>query len=126
VSSPVLTAEQIEFAEIFERLERDFKMTKAAVSRALHIERSYVTMLIKGQRTPRIRTLEAMRELEKRQRVGDDESGAPEGDNELHQLFHQLKTLKDTDPPTFQVAKRVLVALVLTGSQPMTVATETC
>jgi integrase len=64
VRIPVIKAGQNEFADIFWRLERDFKMTKAAVARSLRIERSYVTILINGKRTPHIRTLETMREFE--------------------------------------------------------------
>jgi hypothetical protein len=72
VNSSVLTAGQIEFAVIFERLARDFKMTKGAVARVLRVERSYVTMLVSGKRTPHIRVLEAMRELEMRHRQADE------------------------------------------------------
>jgi hypothetical protein len=116
MNSPVLTARQIEFVEIFERLARDFKMTKAAVARALRVERSYVTML-SGQRSPRIRTLEDMRELEQRQRAGREQDDVPQGDNELNLLIQQLKTLKETDPPKFEAAKQVVSALVQTSLQ---------
>ena len=70
MNGPVLTAGQIEFAEIFERLARDFKMTKGAVAHALRVERSYVTMLVSGKRIPPIRMLEAIRELEMRHQAG--------------------------------------------------------
>jgi hypothetical protein len=120
VSSPVLTVEQIEFAEIFERLARDFKMTKAAVARALRVERSYITMLVSGQRSPGIRTLEDMRELEKRQRASRDPHDVPQGDNELNLLIHQLKTLQETDPPKFEAAKQVVAALAQTSSKALT------
>jgi hypothetical protein len=122
VNNPVPTAGQIEFAEIFERLARDFKMTKAAVARALRVQRSYVTMLVSGQRTPHIRTLEAMRELELRQQAGREQHDAPQGDNELTLLIHQLKTLKETDPPKFEAAKQVVAALAQTNSKSVTSA----
>jgi hypothetical protein len=111
VNSAVLTAGQIEFAEIFERLARDFKMTKAAVARALRIERSYVTMLVSGERRPHFRILEAMRELEMRQRAGREQRSVPQGDIELNLLIHQLKTLKEMDPLKFETAKQVVAAL---------------
>ena len=122
MNNPVPTAGQIEFAEIFERLARDFKMTKAAVARALRVQRSYVTMLVSGQRTPHIRTLEAMRELELRQQAGREQHDAPQGDNELTLLIHQLKTLKETDPPKFETAKQVVAALAQTNSKSVTSA----
>ena len=89
MNTPVLTAGQIEFAGIFERLERDFKIRRADVARALLIERSYVSMLINGQRTPHIRTLESMRELEKRLLAGRHLEAA-EPDTELSRVFQQL------------------------------------
>jgi transcriptional regulator with XRE-family HTH domain len=112
-----MKAGQSEFTDIFWRLEYDFKMTKAAVARALRIERSYVTMLINGKRAPSIRTLEAMRKLEIDLKAGCDKNDAAEGDNELNRLIRQLKTLKETDPPTFQVAKQVVDSLAQTSSQ---------
>ena len=117
MNSPVLKSGQIEFAEIFERLARDFKMTKAAVARALRVERSYVTMLVSGKRTPHIRTLEAMRDLEMRKQAGREQHDVPQGDNELNLLLHQLKTLKETDPPKFEAAKQVVAALAQTSSK---------
>jgi hypothetical protein len=122
VNKPVLTAGQIEFAEIFDRLARDFKMTKSAVARALRVERSYVTMLVSGQRSPHFRTLEAMRELEMRQQAGREQHDVPQFDNELNLLIHQLKTLKETDPPKFEAAKQVVAALAQTSSKSATSA----
>ena len=52
MNTPTSSPEQIEFAQIFERLAKDFDMTKADVARALLINRSYVSMLVEGQREP--------------------------------------------------------------------------
>lgn len=111
------TVEQIEFAEIFGRLEKEFNVSKAEVARALRIERSYVSMLIKGQRTPHIRTLESMRELEKKMFAGKTlETSA--GDSELNRIFNQLAELERTNRDKFEVAKRVIESLTPVSSKP--------
>ncbi len=110
MNTPVITAGQVEFAEIFERLERDFQINKAAVARALRIERSYVSMLIKGQRTPHIRGLQDMRELEQRLLAGRDPAAVAE-DTELNRLLHELKTLEQNDRPTYEAVRQLVAAL---------------
>ena len=87
MSIPTSRPEQNEFAQIFERLAKAFKMTKADIARVILINRSYVSMLVEGQREPSIRILEAMRGLEKRMRKGDRD-GLPE-DGELKNLMQQ-------------------------------------
>jgi transcriptional regulator with XRE-family HTH domain len=123
VNTPVITAGQVEFAEIFERIERDFKISKAAVARALRIERSYVSMLIKGQRTPHMRVLQDMRELEKRLLAGRDPEGAEE-DTELSRIVQQIKILEQHDRPKFEAVKQVVASLVQTSSKPAAAATK--
>jgi transcriptional regulator with XRE-family HTH domain len=109
VSATDSNAGQNEFAQIFERLAKDFKLTKAEVGRALLINRSYVSMLVEGQREPSIRILEAMRGLEKRMRKGDRDGVAE--DKELNNLMLELKTLKEMDPTAFQAVKKVVETL---------------
>lgn len=111
---PALTPRQVEFAEIFEQLQRDFKVTKAAVARALRIERSYVTMLLNGQRTPRIRTLEAMREFATRLTAGTQNDPA---EDDLNQLFQQLKTMRQKNPQQFLFVKQVVASLASASPQ---------
>ncbi len=108
-------AGQNEFAQIFERLAKDFKLTKAEVGRALLINRSYVSMLVEGQREPSIRILEAMRGLEKRMRKGDRDGVAE--DKELNNLMLELKTLKEMDPTAFQAVKKVVASLGKSGKR---------
>ena len=124
MNTPVLTAGQIEFAEIFDRLEKQFKISKAAVARALRIERSYVSMLINGQRTPHIRTLEAMRELEKRMMAGRGPEPAGEEETEFNRICKQLAVLEKTDRTKFEVAKTVIESLAPApaGSKPAAAA----
>lgn len=117
MNTPVLTAGQVEFAEIFERLERDFKMTRADVARALHIERSYVSMLIKGQRTPHIRLLESMRALEKGLVASHDPATPAFEDTKLNRMMEQLKTLEKTDPTKFELARNMVDALAQNSSK---------
>jgi transcriptional regulator with XRE-family HTH domain len=117
VNNPVKTAEQIEFTEIFERLEKEFNVSKAEVARALRVERSYVSMLIKGQRTPHIRTLESMRELEKKMFAGRIPETAA-GESELNRIFNQLAELERTNRDKFEVAKRVIESLAPVSSKP--------
>ncbi len=117
MNTPVITAGQVEFADIFARLERDFKISKAAVARALRIERSYVSMLIKGQRTPHIRVLHDMRELEKRMVTGRDPETA-EADTELNRIMQQLKIMEQHDRPKFEAVKQVVAALTEASSKP--------
>jgi transcriptional regulator with XRE-family HTH domain len=124
VNNFVKTAEQIEFAEIFERLEKAFNLSKADVARALRIERSYVSMLIKGQRTPHLRTLESMRELEKKMLAGRSSEIAEEGGSELNRLFIRLTKLERTDPVTFAGVKRVIESLVPASSKPTSVSSR--
>lgn len=106
------TVEQIEFEEIFSRLESEFKLSQAAVARALMVERGYVSMLLKGRRTPSTRTLADMRALEKRLR-----SAAPGSEplklesDDLPQLYERLAYMKKNDRPNFEVAKRVIESL---------------
>jgi len=115
----VKTPEQIEFAEIFERLEKEFNTSKADVARALTIERSYVSMLIKGQRTPHLRTLQAMRDFEKRLRIGRDTAPAPGSpEEELNRLYQQLAALERNDKPNFEVAKKVIQSLAPPSLKP--------
>jgi hypothetical protein len=59
MNTPDPKAGQIEFAQIFERLAKEFKFAKADVARSLSIERSYVSMILNGQRKPGKRLLEA-------------------------------------------------------------------
>jgi hypothetical protein len=75
MSIPDSKTGQSEFAHIFQRLAEDFKMTKGAVARSLSIERSYVSMILKGQRTPCKQLMEALRALEGRLMGGGDKGG---------------------------------------------------
>ena len=127
VNIPIKTAEQIEFAEIFERLEKAFNMSKAEVARALLIERSYVSMLIKGQRTPGSRTLESMRVLEKKmlaERTSEMSEKAAEGGSELNRLFNQLTELERTDRATFTVARKMIESLAPVSSKPASASSK--
>lgn len=127
MNTPIKTAEQIEFAEIFERLEKAFNMSKAEVARALLIERSYVSMLIKGQRTPRIRTLESMRELEKKmlaERTSEMSERAAEDGSVLNRLFNQLTELERTDRATFTVARKMIESLAPVSSKPASASSK--
>ena len=124
MNTPVLTAGRLEFEEIFKRLERDFKITRAAVARALLIERSYVTMLINGQRTPHIRLLEDMRELEKEMLAGRSTKTATEGESELNRVFNQLRTLERTEPAKFEAARLMIQSLVPVNSKPASAASK--
>ena len=115
----VKTPEQIEFAEIFERLEKTHQITKADVARALTIERSYVSMLIQGQRTPHLRTLQAMREYEQRlqrERQTAPAPGSPQ--EELHRLSHLLATMERHDRTSFEAAKKVIETLGAASAKP--------
>jgi len=116
VNTPVLSAAQNEFAAIFGRLERKFKLTKAQVARELRIGRSYASMLIKGQRTPSNRILEDMRSLEKRRLAGPDSEGMEEADPEVNRVIRQVKELAQTDRTKFEAAKQVVNSLVQTSS----------
>jgi hypothetical protein len=111
VNTPILTAGRLEFEEIFKRLERDFEMTRAAVARALLIERSYVTMLIKGQRTPHIRLLESMRALEKQMRAGRAPETA-ETETDYNRVCRQVKVLEQNDHSKFDVIMQVVESMV--------------
>ena len=110
----VSTPEQIEFAQIFDRLAKDFNVTQGNIAKSLSIERSYVYMLIKGQRRPSKRLLESLRALEVRLRGGDPNAWE-DLDNELRPLLDLLKKLKERDRPGFLVAKRVVEALAAEG-----------
>ena len=118
MSIPISTPSQNEFAQIFERLASDFKMTKADVARALLIKKPYFTMILKGQRKPGIRLLGTARGLEKRLRSGDRDGLAEDG--ELSRVFEQLKTLKEIDPTAFQAVKQVVETLAGTSSKSKT------
>jgi len=114
----VKTPEQIEFAEIFERLERDFQISKADVARALTVERSYVSMLIKGQRTPHLRMLQAMRDFEKRLQAGRETAPpAVSDEDEVNRLYHQIVAMKQHDPSNFEVVKKVIETLAPASSK---------
>lgn len=116
MNTPVLTAGRLEFEEIFKRLEREFKMTKASVARALRVQRSYVTMLIHGDRTPHIRTLESMRALEKTLRAGGNPEGPAEEDTELNRIFNQLRMLEQNDRPKFEAVRQVVDSMAQQAS----------
>lgn len=123
---PIEAAEEIEFARIFERLEKAFNISQAEVARALRVERSYVSMLIKGKRTPHLRTLESMRDLEKKMIAASasEMAAASEGDSELRRLFSQLTELERTDPASFAAAKRVIESLSSVSSKPASAASN--
>ena len=121
MSIPASNPIQIEFAQIFEQLAKEFKFTKADVARSLSIERSYVSMILNGQRKPSIRILEAMRGLENGLRAGGDQNGLLE-DGELSRVFQQLKTLKERDEAAFQVVKKLLEILGQDSSKSTTSA----
>jgi hypothetical protein len=125
VNTPVLTAGRLEFEEIFKRLERDFKITRASVARALLIERSYVTMLINGQRTPHIRLLESMRSLEKQMRAGRAPE-APEAETQFNRTVRQIKVLEQNDPPRFEVIRQVVESMAQSSasSKPVSAASK--
>lgn len=127
----VKTAEQIEFAEIFERLEKAFNISQSQVARALRVERSYISMLVKGKRTPRIRTLEDMRDLEKSMQAaqiaasGETEAaGKGESASRLNRILLQLSELERTDPATFAVAARMIESLAPVSSKPASAASR--
>jgi transcriptional regulator with XRE-family HTH domain len=124
VNTPALSAGQLEFAGIFARLERKFKLTKAEVARELRIERSYVSMLIKGQRSPRPRILEDMRSLEKRLLAGPNAEGAQAADPEVNRLIRQVMELAQTDRPKFEVVKQVVNSYSQANSKPAAAASK--
>lgn len=124
MNTPVKTVGQIEFAAIFDRLEKEFNLSKAEVARALLIERSYVSMLIKGQRTPHIRTLESMRELEKKMLAGRASESGTEGESVLNRLHSILTELERTDRASFTVAKRVIESLAPVSSKPASASSK--
>jgi len=92
-------------------------MTKASVARALRVQRSYVTMLIHGDRTPHIRTLESMRALEKTLRAGGNPEGPAEEDTELNRIFKQLRMLEQNDRPKFEAVKQVVDSMTQASSK---------
>ncbi len=117
MNNSVSTDYQAEFSAIFGRLEKDHQLTKAAVARALRVERSYVTMLLRGQRTPHLRILESMRDLEQRLAVGrENERSTPETDSELNRVIEQLRALERADRPKFEVARQVVASLAESSS----------
>ena len=105
------TAEQIEFAEIFERLEKEFEQSQADVARALRLERSYISMLLKGTRNPALRTIEDMRALEKRLRAVAEGLEPEVRSNELEDLVNRLAAMERQDKATFETARRVIQSL---------------
>ena len=115
MNTPVLTAGRLEFEEIFKRLEREFKLTRAAVARALLIERSYVTMLINGQRTPHIRLLESMRTFEKQMRAGRAPEAA-ETETDYNRACRQLKVLEQIDRAKFDAIMQVVDSMAQTSN----------
>ena len=117
MNNSISTDYQAEFSAIFARLEKDHQLTKAAVARALRVERSYVTMLLRGQRTPHLRILESMRELEQRLAVGhENQRVAPETESELNRVIEQLRALERADRPKFEVARQVVASLAESSS----------
>jgi transcriptional regulator with XRE-family HTH domain len=124
VNTLVKTAEQIEFAAIFARLEKALDISRAEVARALRVERSYISMLINGQRTPRGRLLEDMRELEKEMLAGRSTKPATEGESELNRVFNQLRTLERTEPAKFEAARLMIQSLVPVNSKPASAASK--
>jgi hypothetical protein len=125
VNTPVLTAGRLEFEEIFKRLERDFKMTKAAVARALLIERSYVTMLINGQRTPHIRLLHSMRTLEKQIRTKRAPEPAEE-ETDYNRVCRQMKVLEQNDHSKFEAIMQIVESMAQSSasSKPVSAASK--
>ena len=89
-------------------------MTKAAVARALRVERSYISMLLRGQRTPRLRVLESMRELELRLAAGAEPVAGPTSD--LNRVIEQLRVLEQADRSKFEVARQVVASLAESSS----------
>ena len=117
MNNSISTDYQAEFSAIFGRLEKDHQLTKAAVARALRVERSYVTMLLRGQRTPHLRILESMRELEQRLSAGhENERGTPETESDLNRVIEQLRALERADRPKFEVARQVVASLAESSS----------
>ena len=121
----VKTPEQVEIAEIFARLEKDFAMTKAEVGRELKIERGYVGMLIKGQRQPSQRTLEDFRKLEEQRRQAKQHGQAIEQkETELDDVISRIKLMERHDRPNFEVVKKIVESLPPTNSKASVAATK--
>ena len=117
VSTLMKTPAQIEFAEIFARMERNHKITQSTVARALRIERSYVSMLVNGLRSPHLRVLQDMRELEKLFLGGRDPE-ALEEEIELKQVMEQLKFLKHSDRPSYESVRQLIGVLGQPPAEP--------
>jgi len=111
VNTLVKSPEQVEIAEIIERLETEQGLSKAEIARQLDIERAYVTMLAKGQRTPPPRTLNQMRALEGRLKGRPESGPAPENTPELNRLYEKLALMERFDKANFDAVKRVIEAL---------------
>jgi len=71
-------------------------------------------MILKGQRTPSKRLLEALRALEGRLKGGSDQNGCESQDEELRGVMELLRKLKESDPATFLAVKRVVETLAHT------------
>jgi len=107
----IKTADQIEFAEIFERLKAA-TLNQSDVARELHISRAAVAMILNGDRNPRPATLAMMRDLEKK--MAQANQRADESESELtsvEELHQRLDWLAEKDKPSLDVARRVIESL---------------
>jgi len=110
------TPEQAEIAEIFERLEKEFKMTKADIARELNLGRGYIGYLVIGKRNPAPRTLEQFRELEARRKAARDHGQVTENTlGDLDHLYDRIAIMQKLDPPNFEVVKKVVESLAPTN-----------
>lgn len=87
-------------------------MNKAEVARELKLSRTYVGYLVQGRRNPEARTLEQFRALETSRKSARDHGRQIEtGLTDLEQIYDRIATMKKSDPPNFEVIKKVVESL---------------
>jgi transcriptional regulator with XRE-family HTH domain len=106
VNTLIKTPEQIEVAEIFSRLKTG-GLSFSDVARELQLERSYISMLASGKRNPPPRTLQQIRELERRLKNAKPPADPREA-SELELLFEQIELIERYERDNFEVIKKVV------------------
>lgn len=102
------TRAQVEFGDLF----RELGWKPADVARALHVSRSAVTMILQGERNPRMATLEGLKTLVGTHRTAKERGEAIEHKfNDKERMQDQLQFLREKSPARYEAAKMTVDAL---------------
>lgn len=111
MSTHFKTSEQLEFAELFEQIEK-FNWSQSDLARELTLSRAAVSMYLSGRSNPSERSLVAMRALLARLQGAREQGLSIEKRiQEVDQLQDQIAYLRENDPTGYEAVRSTVATM---------------